>query len=29
MVLFLLSDQASWITGKIYPVDGGMLRRAI
>lgn len=29
MVLFLLSDQASWITGKIYAVDGGQLRRAL
>ena len=29
MVLFLLSDQASWITGKIYAVDGGQVRRAL
>jgi 3-oxoacyl-[acyl-carrier protein] reductase len=26
-VLFLLSDQASWITGQTWCVDGGMIRR--
>ena len=26
-VLFLLSDQASWITGCILSVDGGQLMR--
>jgi len=23
MVLYLCSDQASWITGQLYSVDGG------
>jgi NAD(P)-dependent dehydrogenase (short-subunit alcohol dehydrogenase family) len=25
MIVFLLSDEASWMTGTIIPVDGGML----
>ncbi|MGJ6122047.1 SDR family oxidoreductase [Mycolicibacterium sp. Y3] len=28
MLLFLLSDQASWITGQIFNVDGGQIFRA-
>lgn len=27
MLLFLLSDDASWITGQIFPVDGGQSKR--
>jgi NAD(P)-dependent dehydrogenase (short-subunit alcohol dehydrogenase family) len=25
MVVYLCSDQGSWITGQLYSVDGGML----
>ncbi len=28
MLLFLLSDQANWITGQIFNVDGGQIFRA-
>jgi NAD(P)-dependent dehydrogenase (short-subunit alcohol dehydrogenase family) len=27
MLLFLLSDQAKWITGQIFNVDGGQIIR--
>ena len=28
MLLFLLSDEASWITGQIFNVDGGQIIRS-
>ena len=28
MLLFLLSDEASWITGQIFNVDGGQVIRS-
>ncbi|CAN5736097.1 hypothetical protein BH24ACT4_BH24ACT4_00400 [soil metagenome] len=28
MALFLLSDEASWITGQIFNVDGGQVVRS-
>ncbi len=27
MLLFLLSDESSWITGQIFAVDGGQSKR--
>jgi NAD(P)-dependent dehydrogenase (short-subunit alcohol dehydrogenase family) len=27
LILYLASDESAWVTGAIYPIDGGMTAR--